>query len=185
MNISATNGVDMNIQFEKTRVNLWHMGAIFVSVAVNAFALGGVYFSMKYSDEENKKSIDDLKVQTERSISDVKEAQAREVQARVERGKLTDANFKTVFDKMPQFDLINAQILRLTELTAQNTKAIEETNKRIERVTDATANKLDTIISRQAEQSSDIKVIQSQLAEQQRSQRTRFNMLEYPQRPKL
>lgn len=184
MNI-ATNGIDMNIEFERTRVNLWHIGAIIASVAINSFGLGAMYFSMRNSDTENAKAIQDLRLQTERNVQDVKEAQEREITARIERGKLTDANFKTVFDKMPQFDLINQQILRLTELTAQNTQAIAETNKRIERTTDATANKLDTIISRQAEQSSDIKVIQSQLAEQQRSQRTRFNMLVYPGRSKL
>jgi hypothetical protein len=73
----------------------------------------------------------------------------------------------------------------LAEVAAENSKAIEETNKRIERGNDATNSKLDTIISRQAEQSSDIRVIQSQLAEQQKAQRTRFNALDaFLSRPK-
>ncbi|AHJ10693.1 hypothetical protein P106B_10 [Rhizobium phage vB_RglS_P106B] len=167
--VSDESGDMQKLQLEVTRLNLWTVGGIiivgFCTVGANAYFLGS-----KISNAN--RDIMDL----QKGVQDVRQMYEMERTARVERGKVTDANFKVVFDKMPQFDLLAQQILRLTELTAENSKAIEETNRRMELNVERTQTKLDTIISRQAEQSSDIKVIQSQLTgqQQQRTQRTLF-----------
>lgn len=155
------------VEFETARLNVWHIGALFVGGVVNAFALGGIYFSMLAADEKAVVAIEEAN----KRIDEVHLAQEKETQARLDRGKLTDAKFQTLFDRMPQFDLINQQIIRLVEVQGQTMQALEAANKRMDRITESTAQKLDTIISRQADQSADIKVIQSQL---EKTQRTRW-----------
>lgn len=139
------------------------ISGILVLFIGNAFAMGVIYNTMQNNDASNAAA-----------ISDAKDAVDSERQARKERGALTDAKFKAIEDKLPQFELINQQILRLTEIQGQTMQSIVEANKRMDRMTESTAGKLDTIIARQSDQSADIKVIQSQLADQQRLQRTRF-----------
>lgn len=162
--MTKPNGADMQVEWEKTRVNMWHILAIGGSLVVNAFAMGGIYVTMTGNDEDNAKQIKE--VRTEIGVLH---------QSGRDRSREIDSKFYTIEQKIPEITRLDDKITRLTELVASVIKANEETNKRIDRVVESQNGKLDTLIARQSDQSADIKVIQSQLREQNRTpQRTRF-----------
>jgi hypothetical protein len=70
------------------------------------------------------------------------------------------------------------QIQRLTELSSSNEKAIEAANERINRIVESQSDKLDAIISRVGELTTEIRVVQSQLKNKATLERTRFSSME-------
>lgn len=150
----------MPVVLEKARINVWNAGGFAIGIAVTAFGWGITYNSMT-------SQIEALKNQAARDAQLVKEQSVR-----------TDNRIAAVENKIPQFDVIAMQIQRLTELTAQNQKAIEATNERMNRFVESQGDKLDNIVDRLSDLSSDVKVVQSQLADQKSPQRTRFHMPE-------
>jgi len=147
---------NMPITIEKARLNIWNLGGFVVVLVVTAFGWGITFNSMTTS------------------IENVKDQVAAETQARKEDGSQKDAKLYSIEQKIPTIDRLDDKITRLGELIAQQAKANEEVNKRLDRVIEAQNGKLDTIITRQSEQSADIKVIQSQLGGTRVPQRTRF-----------
>jgi len=147
---------NMPITIEKARLNIWNLGGFVVVLVVTAFGWGITFNSMTTS------------------IENVKDQVAAETQARKEDGSQKDAKLYSIEQKIPTIDRLDDKITRLGELIAQQAKANEEVNKRLDRVIEAQNGKLDTIITRQSEQSADIKVIQSQLGGARVPQRTRF-----------
>lgn len=146
----------MPVQIEKARLNIWNLGGFVVGIAVTAFGWGMTYNSMS-------SQIEALRSQA-----------ARDAQISKDQSIKTDGRIQAVEQKIPQFEVIGMQIQRLTELAASNTKAIEATNERISRVVESQSGKLDNIINRVSELTTEIRVVQSQLKEQIPVNRTRF-----------
>jgi hypothetical protein len=147
----------MPVVIEKARLNVWNLGGFIVGIAVTAFGWGITYNSMSTSIENLKNQL------------------TTETNATRERAGKADNRLQAIEDKIPQFDLIGMQIQRLTELAASNQKAIEATNDRMTRIVESQAGKFDTIISRLGDLTTEIRVVQSQLKEQQPLHRTRFS----------
>ena len=147
----------MPVVIEKARLNIWNLGGFVLGIAVTAFGWGITYNTMDTA-------IDNLKTQL-----------TTETQSRKDRNSATDIRLERIEDKIPQFDMIALQIQRLTEMTASNTKAIEATNERMTRVVESQAGKFDAIIGKLGELTTEIRVVQAQLKEQQDPlRRTRF-----------
>lgn len=144
------------------------IGGLVASLAVNAFLGGVAWTNLNNSIEGLKSSVAD----TNKRVDNVSEAQERETQARIERGKQTDAKFQAINDKLPQFDIIAQQILRLTEIVGAQAKSVDVQAERFERFNNLYGDKLDAITQKLADVQTDVKVVQSQL--QNRPQRTQF-----------
>lgn len=156
------------IKAEWQRVNLWHILAVvaagFGTVAVNSYLFGG-------SVTEIRRDIKALQDDT----ASLRVMQDREQTARLERGKQTDANFKSLNDQLPRFDLMQQQITRLNEIAGDLRKGLDATNDRQERQQTLQADKLDKIIDAVADLRGDMKTVQSQLSDTGRpTNRTRF-----------
>lgn len=148
----------MPVVIEKARLNIWNLGGFVVGIAVTAFGWGITYNSMS-------SSIENLKTQL-----------TTETNMTRERSGKTDSRLQAIETKIPQFDVIGMQIQRLTELAASNQKAIEATNERMSRVVESQAGKFETIITKLGDLTTEIRVVQSQLKEQEPLHRTRFNL---------
>lgn len=151
----------MPIKAEYGRVNLWHVLAAFagalITVGANAYFVGGQVAEVKASIAA-----------AQSDISDLQKSQADEVAARIERSKQTDQDFQKINDKLPQFEVVNQQILRLAEQTAENRKMIEATNDRLDRRDQVQSDKLDKLIDAVADLRGDMKTVQSQLSDPNR-----------------
>jgi septal ring factor EnvC (AmiA/AmiB activator) len=156
-------GDDMPIKAEWQRVNLWSVGAVFLgalmATAGNAYWFGGTIENIKGSIAA-----------TQSDVADLQAAQAK-------RGEQADAAFQRINDKLPQFEVVNQQILRLAEQTAENRKMTEALNDRLERQQTQQADKLDKLIDAVADLRGDMKSVQSQLADPNRVNRTQSPVL--------
>lgn len=160
----TTEDLAMPVTLEKARLNVWNLGGFVITAVVTAFAWGTNYSTTINGLENVRQENADLKQQI-----------SFESNLRKEDGAQKDAKLYAIEQKIPEIQRLDDKITRLTELIAQQAKANEEVNKRLDRVIEAQNGKLDTIITRQSEQSADIKVIQSQLSSNPRiPQRTRF-----------
>ena len=101
-------------------------------------------------------------------IASLAKAVDDETAARYKRMEKTDANFQRLNDKMPQFDIMAQQILRLTELTAENRQQTEKTQQQFERYVATQSDKLDKLIDAVADLRGDMKAVQSQLSDRTR-----------------
>lgn len=143
---------------------LMAIGAGIIPLMVNVFALGVIY-----SNFSNGMNNLDNRIKAETSLN-------------VERAKQSEANFQSINARLPQFDIIAQQMLRLTELTTANAKQADAINERFNRYVEGQNGKLDIITDKLANLSSDNKVVQSQLNDlksqlaDQKPQRTRFSM---------
>lgn len=139
-------------------------GAAVIPLAINVFFLGVLWANLNnvISDLSNR-------LNNEIALSDA-------------RSKQTDTNFRAINDRLPQFDIIAQQMLRLTELTTANAKQSDAISERFNRYVEGQNGKLDIITDKLANLSSDNKVVQSQLSDlksqlaDQKPQRTRFSM---------
>lgn len=158
----------MPIKAEWQRVNFWHVLAVFAgaiaATAGNAYLFGGTVAEIKASIAS-----------TQSDITALQKAQENEVAARIKRSEQTDQDFQKINDKLPQFEVVNQQILRLAEQTAENRKMIEATNDRLDRRDQVQSDKLDKLIDAVADLRGDMKTVQSQLSDGSRAtNRTRF-----------
>ncbi len=140
----TSEGVPVTVKWETARINAWHIGTAVVALVINAFAFGGIYVTMKQNDATAVASIAAL-------------------QARV----------AVVEQKIPQFEVIGMQIQQLTTIAGQNTKGIDEANKRMDRIVESQSGKLDVIIRNIADLTTEVRVIQAQTKDRE-TQRTRF-----------
>lgn len=146
MDEQRNGGDDMPVQFEKARVNIFNIGGFVVVIAASAFGWGTTYNRMQQLDDTASKEIATLK-----------------------------SELAIVKDKIPQFEVVGMQIQRLTEMSAANEKAIQATNERFSRYVEAQSGKMDLILDRIADLTTEVRVVQSQLKNP--VNRTRFPAL--------
>ena len=137
----------MPVTLEKARVNIFNIGGFIVVIAATAFGWGITYNRMQVLDDTASKEIANLKTE-----------------------------LASVKDRIPQFEVIGMQIQRLTEISAANEKAIQATNERFSRYVESQSGKLDLIISRVSDLTTEVRVVQSQLKDGTPS-RTRFPIM--------
>ncbi len=126
---------DMTIQLERTRLNLWNVGAVVVGIAVNAFALGAVWTKVDGRLTEGE-------------------------QYRVQRSTQTDANFAAINAKLTSQD---TDKFRLTQLETVVTKNQEAQSARIDRIVESFGGKLDDISEKVNGVQTDVRVLTQRL----------------------
>ncbi|NTJ63755.1 hypothetical protein G6M50_36985 [Agrobacterium rhizogenes] len=128
----------MQIEIEKPRLNPVHFLAIIGAGFMNAFAIGGVWVSLN------------------RDIADVRSSQER-------TQKALDATAQQVSQVGP----LSFQTTRALEAAAENKKATEMTNARIDRVVESLGGKLDTAIDSINKVGTQVQVLSSKLEDMQ------------------
>lgn len=149
---STREGADVNVQWETTRVNFWHLGAIAASLVTNTALVVGVYYTLTNNDGRAQDQLATLSTRVER----------------------LEPRLTTIEGKIPQFEVIGMQIQRLTEISAQNAKSVDEANKRMDRIVDSLNNKLDVVVKGVADLTTEVRVVQSLQRQQNGADRTRF-----------
>ncbi len=136
----------MQIEIEKPRLNPVHFIAIIGAGFMNAFAIGGVWVSLN------------------RDIADVRSSQER-----------TQKSLDTTAQQVAQIGPLSFQTTRALEAAAENKKAVELTNTRIDRVVESLGGKLDTMIESVNKVSTQVQVLNSKLEDMQgRADKTFF-----------
>ncbi|MBB3402990.1 hypothetical protein [Rhizobium sp. BK347] len=136
----------MQIEIEKPRLNPVHLAAIIGAGFMNAFAIGGVWVSLN------------------RDIADVRNAQER-----------TQKVLDSTVQQVSQIGPLSFQTTRSLEAAAENKKATELTNARIDRVVESLGGKLDTAIDSINKVGTQVQVLSSKLEDMQgRADKTLF-----------
>ena len=136
----------MQIEIEKPRLNPVHFAAIIGAGFMNAFAIGGVWVSLN------------------RDIADVRNAQER-----------TQKVLDSTVQQVSQIGPLSFQTTRALEAAAENKKATELTNARIDRVVESLGGKLDTAIDSINKVGTQVQVLSSKLEDMQgRADKTLF-----------
>lgn len=138
------------------------VGGVVFGAIVTAFGWGVIYNKMTTNDDKAVSA-----------IAEVRQMVMDEKTAREKRGIVSDARFSAIEEKIPQFQVIGMQIQRLTEISAANEQAIQATNERFSRYVESQSGKLDLIISRVSDLTTEVRVVQSQLKDGN-PQRTRM-----------
>ncbi|MBB3608692.1 prefoldin subunit 5 [Rhizobium sp. BK602] len=128
----------MQISVKKPEINPAHFIAIIGGALVNAFIIGGVWVSLN------------------RDIADLRSSQDR-------TQKALDATAQQVSQIAP----LSFQTTRALEAGAENKKAIELTNARIDRVAESIGGKLDTAIDSINKVSTQVQVLSSKFEDNQ------------------
>lgn len=160
--MTSNGGADMNILPPKGRMEWNFNTAVTIIGLLASFGASMVAGGIAYNSIVSEQKVQSDKLSDERT-------------ARERRGVSTDARFSAIEQKIPQFEVIGMQIQRLTELSAANAKAIDATNERLTRIVESQSGKLDAIIRSVSDLTTEVRVIQSQIKEQDRAQRTRYN----------
>ncbi|WP_143535320.1 hypothetical protein [Rhizobium sp. N122] len=154
----------MNIEIEKPKINPAHFIAIVGGVAINAFALGGVWVSLG-------NTIDDLK-KTQTELADRFE---REAVDRKDRQRAYQLSMDGMNTQIGQIAPLQFQQSRIIEQLSENKTAVSETNKRIDRVVESFGGKLDTAIDSINKVATRVEVLSSKLDDmQEKSSKTLF-----------
>ena len=136
----------MQIEIEKPRLNPVHFIAIIGAGFMNAFAIGGVWVSLN------------------RDIADLRSSQDR-----------TQKALDTTAQQVSQMPSLTFQTARALEAAAENKKATEATNERIDRVIDTFGRKLDTAIDSINKVGTQVQVLSSKFEDAQgKSEKTSF-----------
>lgn len=136
----------MQIEIEKPRLNPVHFIAIIGGALLNAFFVGGVWVSLN------------------RDIADVRSSQDR-----------TQKALDTTVQQVSQIGPLSFQTTRALEAAAENKKALELTNNRIDRVVESLGGKLDTAIDSINKVGTQVQVLSSKLEDiQGRPDKTLF-----------
>lgn len=123
----------MPVTIEKARLNIWNLGGFMVGIVVTAFGWGVTYNMMVSSDAEAKRRI-------EYATDEIKDIKAQ----------------------LPAITQLQFQMTTTTQLASENKKAIDETNKRIDRVVESFGGKLDKLVEQVSNVAADVKVLTSQ-----------------------
>lgn len=122
------------VEFEKTRINLWHVGVLAIGLATNAAAIGMVWTDTKRDIQDVSKQLDDL--------NDYRRSRAAN----------TDANFAAINARLQPFETYT---FRLT----QSEVRLGEVDRRIDRVVETIGTKLDTLNDTVNRVSTDVRVL--------------------------
>lgn len=132
--------INMPIVVEKARVNVWNIVGFATGMAVSAFGWGMTYASMTYADAKNAEQIENVKS----DISDLKSFSALVTQSQY-------------------------NISSLTSSVSENKKAIEEANRRVDRVVESFSSKLDTIVDKVNVISTNVEVLKNSRVPERRA----------------
>lgn len=136
----------MQIEIEKPRLNPVHFIAIVGTGVVNAFFVGGIWVSLN------------------RDIADIRSAQER-----------TQKAIDITGQQVSQIPPLSFQTTRALEAAAENKKAVEATNERVDRVIDTFGRKLDTAIDSINKVGTQVQVLSSKFEDiQGKSEKTFF-----------
>lgn len=135
----------MPVTIEKARLNIWNLGGFVIGIAVTAFGWGVTYNQSVNANAEAVRQIN-----------------------------FVTAEIKDIKTQLPAITQLQFQMTTTTQMAAENKKAVEETNKRVDRVVESFGNKLDTIADKLNILASDVKVLTSQSKE--RAQPTSFTV---------
>lgn len=123
----------MPVTIEKARLNIWNLGGFMVGIVVTAFGWGVTYNVMVSSDAEAKRRI-------EYATDEIKDIKAQ----------------------LPAITQLQFQMTTTTQVASENKNAIDETNKRIDRVVESFGGKLDKLVEQVNNVAADVKVLTSQ-----------------------
>lgn len=123
----------MPVTIEKARLNIWNLAGFMVGIVVTAFGWGVTYNMMMSSDAEAKRRI-------EYATDEIKDIKAQ----------------------LPAITQLQFQMTTTTQVASENKKAIDETNKRIDRVVESFGGKLDKLVEQVSNVAADVKVLTSQ-----------------------
>lgn len=137
---------DHMMEFERTRVNLWHIGAIVLSVIANAFALGVVY--AKFDSR----------------ITDIEEYRATSAAE-------TTANFATLNQQLKPFDTLTFRLAQVEAVVKANNEA---QNARMDRIVESLGNKLDALAENLNAVRTDLKVLTQKVEQGAKPTRIQF-----------
>lgn len=135
----------MPVTIEKARLNIWNIASIFLGIAVTAFGWGITYSSMNSADAEAVRQIN-----------------------------FVTSEIKDIKQQLPAITQLQYQMTTTAGMASENKKAIEEANKRLDRVVESLGGKLDIIVDRLNIVASDVKVLTAQGKE--RAQPTSFKL---------
>ncbi|RAX42383.1 hypothetical protein [Rhizobium tropici] len=125
------------------------LGSMVAGLAVTSAGWGITYANMRNDNADLRKQIIDLTNRMDKDGAD-KKAQLADVQ-----------------QQLAQIAPLTFQTTRATESAAENKKAIEMTNARIDRVVEAFGGKLDTVIDSVNKVSTQVQVLSSKLEDMQ------------------
>lgn len=135
----------MPVTIEKARLNIWNLAGFVIGIAVTAFGWGITYNSMTNADA--------IAVQQITSVqSEIKDIKAQ----------------------LPAITQLQFQMTTTSILASENKAAIEEANKRVDRVVESFGGKLDKLVEQVSNVAADVKVLTSQ--QRSRTQPTSFKL---------
>ena len=135
----------MPVTIEKARLNIWNLAGFVIGIAVTAFGWGITYNSMTNADA--------IAVQQITSVqSEIKDIKAQ----------------------LPAITQLQFQMTTTSSLASENKAAIEEANKRVDRVVESFGGKLDKLVEQVSNVAADVKVLTSQ--QRSRAQPTSFKL---------
>jgi peptidoglycan hydrolase CwlO-like protein len=143
-----TKGDDMPVTWEKARLNVWHISAIMLSIAVNA---GGAAFVWNDTKRDIQDTQDDMKT-LQASVTDIQK-------------------------QLPQITQLQFQVTRAVEQISENKAGIVAVNSRADRIVESLGGKLDTLVDSVNKIATRVEVLNSKLEDAAgKADRTRFNM---------
>jgi hypothetical protein len=104
---------------------------------------------------------------TKRDIKELQQSVQEETDARKARGLLTDGRFLDLNKAVAEIAPLSFQVTRAIEGGAENKKAVEAANSRIDRVVESFGGKLDTVIDSVNKIATRVEVLSSKLDDAQ------------------
>lgn len=135
----------MPVTIEKARLNIWNLAGFVIGIAVTAFGWGITYNSMTNAD----------------AIA-------------VQQITLVQSEIKDIKAQLPTITQLQFQMTTTSSLASENKAAIEEANKRVDRVVESFGGKLDKLVEQVSNVAADVKVLTSQ--QRSRAQPTSFKL---------
>jgi len=123
----------MPVTIEKARINIFNVIGFGIAIGASAFGWGITYNSMV-------------------SANDVAVQQITAVQSEI----------KDIKAQLPAISQLQYQMTTTSGIASENKAAIDQTNKRIDRVVESIGGKLDAVIERLNTVASDVKVLTAQ-----------------------
>lgn len=156
----------MPIRLETMRLNLWVALGILASIAVNSSLAGYIWNDTQRDIRDVKSHIDAVDTRFVTEASD-----------RKDRLKDYQATLTSMQHDIAQIQPLSFQTTRALEAAAENKKATEATNDRIDRVVESFGGKLDSVLDNVAKLSTQVQVLGSKLDDMQgKSQHTEFTL---------
>lgn len=112
---------------------------------------------------------------TKRDIKEIQDQVKAETEARKARGLVTDGRFDNLNKSVAEIAPLSFQVTRVIEASAENKKAVEAANDRIDRVVESIGGKLDTVIENVNKIATRVEVLSSKLDDaREKADKTKF-----------